>query len=120
MKKITLAVIDDNRMHRQGVKDFLLLEAGDRALLEVVLYFNCADWQNSGARRHDFYLVDYRMPGKKGPACVEEIKALYPNAVVIGNSSMGVEREFLGSGADHFLVKGEEKFISRLASLILG
>jgi CheY-like chemotaxis protein len=66
---------------------------------------------------YEVFIVDYDMKSAmNGAACTVALRARVPNALIIGNSSALVGKEFLEAGADAFLQK--ENLI-KIADLIL-
>ncbi len=55
--------------------------------------------------RHNVFLIDYRMPEMTGDRVTSLLRALRPDAFIIGFSLEDRERDFLEAGANIFLNK---------------
>jgi two-component system response regulator ResD len=97
----TALVVDDNDGIRERLRIFLELDGyvvdqadnGKSALERVkVLHF-------------DLILVDYHMPDMKGDEVIKIFRFFCPNTILIGMSLEDKARDFIGAGADAFIVK---------------
>ena len=62
------------------------------------------------------YIVDYRLPGKRGDSVTAAIRKMQPSAVIIGYCIEAKEQAFLSAGADKFILK--EKLMTELSVYI--
>lgn len=97
----SILIVDDDPMVLESLREFLILSgfsvelAPDASTALKVLK----------ERPFDILITDYEMPGMNGIMLTREAKAFSPYIYIIGISGRNVEHEFLGAGADMFLMK---------------
>ena len=106
MGRITLLLVDDHAIVREGLKALfgqypeyqIVAEAGDgREALEILK-----------KRRADIVVLDHSMPGLNGIDAIEEMKRLQPQSrivVLTGRKEEILVRAAINNGADAYLVK---------------
>ncbi len=103
MNKDSVLIVDDNQMTRVALKAFVE-DSG-------IPVDTCADGKSAldiaRESRHGVFLIDYRMPEMKGDEVTTQLRALRPDAFIIGFSIETKERAFLDAGADVFLDKAQ-------------
>ncbi len=101
MNKDSILIVDDNQMTRTALKAFV----EDSGLPADT----CGDGKSAidiaRESRHDIFLIDYRMPEMNGDEVTALLRALRPDAFIIGFSIESKERAFLDAGANVFLNK---------------
>ncbi len=101
MNRDSVLIVDDNQMMRHSLKA-LLEDAG-------LSGDTCGDGMCALAKakenRYSVFLIDYRMPEMTGDRVTALLRALRPDAFIIGFSLEDRERDFLGAGANIFLNK---------------
>ncbi len=101
VNKDSVLIVDDNQMTRVALKAFV-----EDSGLPVDA---CADGKSAldiaRENRHDVYLIDYKMHEMMGDEVTTQLRALRPDAFIIGFSIETRERAFLDAGADVFLDK---------------
>ncbi len=110
--KDSVLIVDDNQMTRMALKTFV-----EDSGFPVD---TCGDGKSAidiaRESRHGIFLIDYRMPEMKGDELVSRLRALRPDAFIIGFSIEYKEREFLDAGANVFLNKAH--LLSRIMRVI--
>ena len=105
-------VIEDNAILRDILKSVF-----ETATMEVGF---CCDGSGMlealAQKKYDTLVVDYRMPGMNGVDVVRTLRRLLLPVRIIGISIENREQEFLGAGADAFLMKPFE--INELLDLV--
>lgn len=103
MSRGTVLILDDHLLMRDTLEALLTKEgftvsscASGRAGLEL------AKRSNIG-----IFLIDYRMPDMNGDEVTVALRALCPEAIIIGFSIEPRERQFLKAGADKYIDKGQ-------------
>ncbi len=101
VKKDSVLIVDDNQMTRTALKTFV-----EDSGLPVD---TCGDGKSAidiaRKSRHGIFLIDYRMPEMNGDEVTARLRALRPDAFIIGFSIEAKEQAFLDAGANVFLNK---------------
>ncbi len=101
MGKDSVLIVDDNQVTRDTLK--ALVEASGLPA------DTCEDGKSAlglaRESRHAVYLIDYRMPEMTGDEVTAKLRALRPDAFIIGFSFEAREQAFLDAGANVFLDK---------------
>jgi CheY-like chemotaxis protein len=112
MSKRSVLILDDHQLIRNSLETLLAKEG------LTVRSCSCGKAGLELAKRHDYgiFLVDYRMPDMNGDEVTRELRALYPESVIIGFSIELRERQFLEAGADKYIDKSQldEKLVPYL------
>ncbi len=105
-KPITVLLVDDQQLMRDGIKMLLELEQG------IELVGEASDGQQAVIRyselKPDLILMDIEMPGTNGIQATQKIRSLDPSARILILTTFGQEdylRSALLAGAQGFLLK---------------
>ena|SRR5690348_15568355 len=101
----TVAYLDDKTDTAESVIDLVDTFVPN---VQVIHFLTCEQLVATiPGKKYDAYLLDYFLGGYiYGTECIVEIRALHPNAIIIGYSSEAkTETEFRNAGADHFIDK---------------
>ncbi len=105
-KPITVLLVDDQQLMRDGIKMLLELEQG------IELVGEASDGQQAVTRyselKPDLVLMDIEMPGTNGIQATQKIRSLDPSARILILTTFGQEdylRDALLAGAQGFLLK---------------
>ena len=101
MNKDSVLIVDDNQMTRVALKAFV----EDSGLLVDTCENGESALNIARESRHAVFLIDYRMPKMNGDDVTALLRALRPDAFIIGFSIEAKERVFLDAGANAFLNK---------------
>jgi len=101
VNKDSVLIVDDNQTTRAALKAFL----EDSGLPADTCEDGKSALDIAQKSRHAVFLIDYRMPGMNGDEVTVLLRALRPDAFIIGFSMETKERAFLDAGADAFLDK---------------
>lgn len=108
-QKITVVVVDDQALYREGLKSFLRLDDG------VVLVGEAADGEEAmrviDETSPDVVLLDVRMRGTSGIEVCERVVAAHPGTRVLMLSSSDADEDLFASiraGAAGYLLKESE------------
>ncbi len=97
----SVLIVDDNQMTRDTLK--ALVEASG------LLVDTCEDGKSAldiaRESRHAVFLIDYKMPKMTGDEVTALLRALRPDAFIIGISIEDKYQAFLDAGANVFLNK---------------
>ncbi|MBD0399792.1 response regulator transcription factor [Flammeovirga sp. EKP202] len=107
MGKIKLFLVDDHKMIREGLKNFLLDESDFEITGEAENGKECLDQleKNSDV---DILLTDVNMPIMDGLELVQNVKEKYPSIKIIALTMLGESqhiKKMLGEGAMGYLLK---------------
>jgi CheY-like chemotaxis protein len=101
VNKDSILIVDDNRMTRDMLKAWVETSG--------FTVDTCEDGKNALAIAmescHAVFLIEYRMPEMTGDKVTALLRALRPDAFIIGFSIEDKERAFLDAGANVFLNK---------------
>lgn len=101
MNQDSVLIVDDNQMTRVALKAFV----EDSGLPADTCEDGKSALDIARKSRYAIFLIDYRMPGMKGDEVTVQLRALRPDAFIIGFSIETQERTFLDAGANAFLDK---------------
>jgi NarL family two-component system response regulator LiaR len=103
---VTVALVDDHPMVRQGLRTFLAALEGVRVLWEAASAEEAHDRLAEAVP--DVILLDLVLPGAAGPQAIRSLKAKAPGARLLVLTSFGEPERVsaaLAAGADGYLLK---------------
>jgi two-component system chemotaxis response regulator CheY len=124
MKTRSLMVVDDSMIFRNRISRL----AGDQRLSGVTVVATAEDGvqaiQQAKVHKPDFVTMDLTMPVMDGPACLEALRTLLPDArvlVVSALSDRATALKAMTKGAHGFLLKpfSDEQLVESLQELMV-
>jgi NarL family two-component system response regulator LiaR len=114
MKTVSVILVEDHRIVRQGLRHLLELEGQIEVVGEAETGEEAVS--QAGLKNPDVVLMDIRIPGMDGIEATREIKRQHPNVEVIMLTSYGDEflSDAIEAGASGYLLKSVDyKELSR-------
>lgn len=123
MSKIKLFLVDDHKMIREGLKNFLANHPDFEIIAEADNGQDCLD--QLAEIEPDVLLTDLNMPVMDGLELTKSVKKSYPSIKIIALTMMGESqhiKQMLIEGAMGYLLKncGEEELILAIKSVFNG
>jgi DNA-binding NarL/FixJ family response regulator len=123
MSKIKLFLVDDHKMIREGLKQFLADHPDFEIVAEAENGQDCLD--QLANTKTDIVLTDLNMPVMDGLELTKRIKADFPDIKVIALTMMGESqhiKQMLAEGAVGYLLKncGEDELIMAIKNVNQG
>ncbi|KXX68622.1 response regulator transcription factor [Flammeovirga sp. SJP92] len=124
MGKIKLFLVDDHKMIREGLKNFLLDESDFEITGEAEHGKDCLDQLEKNSDI-DILLTDVNMPVMDGLELVQNVKEKYPSIKIIALTMLGESqhiKKMLGEGAMGYLLKNcsEQELINGIRIVYSG
>ncbi|MBB3699762.1 response regulator [Flammeovirga yaeyamensis] len=124
MGKIKLFLVDDHKMIREGLKNFLLDESDFEITGEAENGKECLDQLEKNSDI-DILLTDVNMPIMDGLELVQNVKDKYPNIKIMALTMLGESqhiKKMLGEGAMGYLLKNcsEQELINGIRMVYSG
>ncbi|ANQ50288.1 response regulator transcription factor [Flammeovirga sp. MY04] len=124
MRKIKLFLVDDHKMIREGLKNFLLDESDFEITGEADNGKECLDQLEKNSDI-DILLTDVNMPIMDGLELVQNVKDKYPEIKIMALTMLGESqhiKKMLGEGAMGYLLKNcsEQELINGIRMVYSG
>ena len=123
MEKIKLVLVDDHKMIREGLKNFLVDQSDFEIVAEAENGEDCLNkLQNIST---DIVLTDLNMPVMDGLELVKKLKVEYPDIKIIALTMMGESqhiKQMLAEGALGYLLKNcaENELVQAIRNVYSG